>query len=307
MTPLVSIIVPCYNQSQYLTEALESIYNQTFTNWECLIIDDGSIDNTAEIAKSFVDKDSRIIYFFKENGGVSSTRNLGLEKANGKYIQFLDCDDVLDIRKLELSIKELELNKNNNIEIVISNFRMFTDEVKVSSPPFCVLNPEYFNLEGFLYQWNIGFSLQMQCGFFDAVLFKNIRFPENLSAQEDWVVWVTLFKTGCKAVFIDKPLAYYRINPNSRMSTLGIDDNKTKVLESFKSILTNEEYYNFTFTLISRIYQSNEDVKKRLKELRNSNTYQAGLMIKKILKKIGLLSVSRSFFKIILRFKKNNG
>lgn len=302
MDPLVSIIVPCYNQSQYLTEALESIYNQTFTNWECLIIDDGSIDNTAEIAKSFVDKDSRFVYFFKENGGVSSTRNLGLENANGQYIQFLDCDDVLDVKKLELSIKELELNKNT--KIVISNFRMFTDDVKVSSPPFCVLNPVYFNLEGFLYEWNISFSLQMQCGFFDAVLFKNIRFPENLSAQEDWVVWISLFKTGCEAVFIDKPLAYYRINPNSRMSTLGIDDNKVKVLKSFKSILTYDEYYKFTFALISRIYQSNEEVKKRLKEVRNSNAYQTGLMIKKILKKMGLLNVSRSFFKTILRFKK---
>ncbi len=305
MDPLVSIIVPCYNQSQYLTEALDSIYNQTFTNWECLIIDDGSTDNTAEVAKSFVDKDSRFVYFFKENGGVSSTRNLGLENANGQYIQFLDCDDVLDVKKLELSIKELELNKNT--QIVISNFRMFTDDVKVSSPPFCVLNPEYFNLEGFLYEWNISFSLQMQCGFFDAVLFKNIRFPENLSAQEDWVVWISLFKTGCEAVFIDKPLAYYRINPNSRMSTLGIDDNRIKVLESFKSILTYDEYYKFTFTLISRIYQSNEEVKKRLKEVRSSNGYQTGLMIKKILKKIGLLNVSRSFFKTILRFKKNNG
>ncbi|MCD9575270.1 glycosyltransferase family 2 protein [Flavobacterium soyae] len=301
MDPLVSIIVPCYNQSQYLTEALDSIYNQTFTNWECLIIDDGSTDNTAEVAKCFVDKDSRFAYFFKENGGVSSTRNLGLENANGQYIQFLDCDDVLDSRKLELSIKELELNKK--IQIVISNFRMFTNDVKASSPPFCILDPVYFNLDGFLYEWNISFSLQMQCGFFDALLFKNIRFPDNLSAQEDWVVWVSLFKTGCKAAFIDQPLAYYRINPNSRMSTLGIDDNKVKVLKSFKSILTNDEYYKFTFTLISRIYQSNEEVKKRLKEVRSSNAYQTGLMIKKILKKMGLLNVSRSFFKIILRFK----
>ncbi|WP_281231894.1 glycosyltransferase family 2 protein [Flavobacterium gelatinilyticum] len=302
MNPLVSVIVPCYNQGQYLVEALESICNQTFENWECLIIDDGSIDNTAEIAKSFVNNDSRFCYYFKKNSGVSSTRNLGLEKANGQYIQFLDCDDVLDVRKLELSLKELELNKN--VQIVISNFRMFTDDIKVSSDPFCILDPSYFNLEGFLYQWNISFSLQMQCGFFEALLFHNIRFPENLSAQEDWVVWVSLFKTGTKAVFIDKPLAYYRINPNSRMSTLGIDDNKVKVLENFKSILSNDEYNKFISNLISRIYQSNEDVKKRLKEVRSSNTYQTGLMIKKILKKIGLLKISRSLFKTILRLKK---
>lgn len=303
MNPLVSVIVPCYNQGQFLAEALESVYNQTFSNWECLIIDDGSIDNTNEIAKTFADRDSRFRYLYKENGGVSSTRNLGLENAKGQFIQFLDCDDVLDSKKIELSLQQLELHKNKNVKIAISNFRMFTDDLTVSSDPFCRLEEDNLNLEGFLYQWNVSFSLQMQCGFFDAVLFNTIRFPENLSAQEDWFVWVSLFKTGCSAVFIDKPLAYYRINPNSRMSTLGIDDNNLKVLERFKTILNNDEYYQFTFNLISRIYQSNEDIRIRLKEVRKSNSYQAGLMIKKILKKMRLLKIATCFFKVILKFK----
>ncbi|SFD72694.1 glycosyltransferase family 2 protein [Flavobacterium phragmitis] len=304
MNPLVSLIVPCYNQGKYLFDSLESVSNQTFANWECLIIDDGSIDNTREIAKIFTDRDSRFNYFFKENGGVSSARNFGLKNAKGDYIQFLDCDDVLDSRKLELSLNYLELSKNNdNVKIVISNFRMFTDNINDSSPPFCVLNHSYFNLEGFLYEWNISFSLQMQCGFFEASLFRTIQFPENLTAQEDWIVWVSLFKTGCEAIFINETLAYYRINPNSRMSTLGIDDNKIKVLESFKDILTYDEYYNFTSNLISRLYKTNEEIQTRLKLLRKSNSYQTVLMIKKILRKIKLLGISVSFFKVILHFK----
>lgn len=303
MNPLVSVIVPCYNQGQFLAEALESVSNQTFSNWECLIIDDGSIDNTNGIAKTFVNRDSRFIYLYKENGGVSSTRNLGLEIAKGQFIQFLDCDDALDSKKVELSLQQLELNRGKDVKIVISNFRMFTDDLSDSSDPFCILNKNSFNLEGFLYQWNVSFSLQIQCGFFDAVLFDTIRFPENLSAQEDWFVWISLFKTGCNAIFIDEPLAYYRINPNSRMSTLGIDDNNLKVLESFKTILNYQEYYQFTFNLLSRIYQSNEDIRIRLKEVRKSNSYQAGLMTKKILKKMRLLKMSTYFFKIILRLK----
>lgn len=303
MNPLVSIIVPCYNQGQYLGEALESVSNQTFSNWECLIIDDGSVDNTAAVAKTFAARDPRFIYLFKENGGVSSTRNFGIEAAKGSFIQFLDSDDLLEKTKLELSLLQLELPENKEVKIVISNFRMIVDNQEASLPPFCVLDESFFNVEGFLFQWNVSFSLQMQCGFFDAALFKTIRFPENLSAQEDWVVWVRLFKTTNKAVFIDKPLAFYRINPLSRMMTLGIDDNRIKVLESFKAILTYDEYYRFSFDLIARCYDSNEKFRSKLNEIKKSNSYQTGLMIKKGLKKTGLLKPAISFFKLLFRLK----
>ena len=81
----ISIIVPCYNQVQYLDECLQSVLDQTYTNWECLIIDDGSPDNTEDLAKIWVEKDERFHYFKKENGGVSSARNFGIEKAKGGY------------------------------------------------------------------------------------------------------------------------------------------------------------------------------------------------------------------------------
>jgi glycosyltransferase involved in cell wall biosynthesis len=303
MNPIVSVIVPCYNQGQYLTDALQSVNDQSFSNWECLIIDDGSIDNTAEIAKSFVTKDSRFIYLFKENGGVSSTRNVGIEKAKGQFIQFLDSDDILDNRKLEFSLYQMELHKNNNVKIVISNFRMITENSDVSLPPFCNLNAALFNVEGFLFQWNATFSIQIQCGFFDAKLFEGIRFSENLSAQEDWVVWVSLFKTGYHAVFIDEPLAYYRINPSSRMSTIGIDDNELKVLGIFKEILTYDEYYRLSMHLLTRYSESNKLFRNNLEVVKKSNAYQAGLMIRKIVYATGLIKPARTIFKFILRFK----
>lgn len=303
MNPLVSVIVPCYNQGIFLSETLESVLNQTFSDWECLIIDDGSTDDTCKVAKSYVVKDSRFSYLKKENGGVSSARNLGLDNAKGSYIQFLDSDDILAVRKLEISLDKLKLFRDKDLKIAISNFRMFTENIAVTSDPFCVLEEKFLNFEGFLYHWNSSFSLQIQCGFFEASLFDHIRFPENLSAQEDWVVWVSLFKTGTEAIFINEPLAYYRVNPDSRMSTIGIDDNKVKVLDNFKTILTYDEYYQFSSNLISRLYDSLGDTKSRLKEVRKSNSYQTGLMIKKILKKICLLSISKSFFKIILKFK----
>lgn len=84
--PLISVIVPCYNQAQYLDECLQSVVEQTYPNWECIIVNDGSPDNTEEIALQWTEKDSRFIYIKKENGGLSSARNAGLEIAKGKWI-----------------------------------------------------------------------------------------------------------------------------------------------------------------------------------------------------------------------------
>ena len=88
----VSIIIPCYNQAEFLEETLGSVLKQTHTNWECLIVNDGSTDVTEKIAQQFISKDQRFKYFFKENGGLSSARNYGLDQSTGNYIQFLDSD-----------------------------------------------------------------------------------------------------------------------------------------------------------------------------------------------------------------------
>ncbi|WP_322971828.1 glycosyltransferase family A protein [Faecalibacter sp. LW9] len=123
MSALVSVIVPCYNQAQYLDECLESVFNQSYQNWECLIINDGSPDNTEEIALQWTKKDSRFKYFKKENGGVASARNCGLNIAKGKYIQFLDGDDLLEPYKIESQI--LTLENNNLVDIVYTGSRYF--------------------------------------------------------------------------------------------------------------------------------------------------------------------------------------
>lgn len=91
--PKISIIVPCYNQATYINRCLESVIIQDFENWECLLINDGSTDETESICLDWTQRDERFKYFFKENGGLSSARNLGMSKAEGNYIFFLDSDD----------------------------------------------------------------------------------------------------------------------------------------------------------------------------------------------------------------------
>lgn len=124
--PKISVVVPCYNQAQYLDECLQSVLNQTYQDWECIIVNDGSPDNTEDVAKSWAEKDTRFIYLSKENGGLSSARNAGIEIAKGEWILPLDADDKIGERYLELAEKEFE---NDFVEIISKNRK--TDRVEI--------------------------------------------------------------------------------------------------------------------------------------------------------------------------------
>ena len=102
MNNKISIIVPCYNQAQYLDECLQSVLEQTYENWECIIVNDGSPDDTEVVAKKWLEKDNRFQYLYKKNGGLSSARNAGIKQAKGVYIQLLDSDDLLQKDKLKI-------------------------------------------------------------------------------------------------------------------------------------------------------------------------------------------------------------
>lgn len=302
-TPKVSIIVPCYNQAQYLDEALQSVLDQTYQNWECIIVNDGSPDNTEAIAKQWSKKDSRFVYLKKDNGGLSSARNVGLEASKGVYVQFLDSDDWIAATKLELSLQQLKLAKKQDVKVAISNFRMFVDNPQNTLAPYCNLNSQLFHFESLLYQWEESFTIPIHCGLFESSLFKSFRFPENLKAKEDWVMWVNLFYKDCEAVFIDEPLALYRINPDSMTKTKDMLPDFMKACIYFSNYLQENEFKKLSLLLISRYYKSNQDFKSRLMTTKNSNTYQTGLMIKKVLKGIGALRLFKRFFPFILKFK----
>ena len=111
---MFSIIIPVYNLSDYIKETINNILNQKYKNFELILINDGSTDNTPNILKKFSNKYKNIKMFNKKNGGVSSARNLGLKKANGKYIYFLDGDDKIENDLLSNAYSKL---KNNNIDI----------------------------------------------------------------------------------------------------------------------------------------------------------------------------------------------
>ncbi len=121
----VSIIIPTYNYGRFITQAIESVQAQTYKHWECLVIDDGSTDNTGEIVERFAARDERIKYVYQSKSGVSAARNVGIKRNTGAYVQFLDADDLLEANKLARHVEYL--NRHSDVDIVYGDSRYFTD------------------------------------------------------------------------------------------------------------------------------------------------------------------------------------
>lgn len=186
---LISIIVPCYNQAQYLDTCLQSVLDQSYVNWECIIVNDGSPDNTEEIAKIWTEKDARFKYIYKKNGGLSSARNAGITIANGAFMQLLDSDDVLEKNKLQTQIDAFL--KDNEIDISISGYRYFENghtELKILGrdnflPEIAIMknDSDVINL------LNVRNPMVISAPLYKKSVFDTVGlFDEDLFSLEDW-------------------------------------------------------------------------------------------------------------------------
>ena len=122
--PLVTVIIPAYNCANCITNAIESVLDQTYRNIELIIVNDGSKDNTSEVVLKYKDK---INYIYQDNGGVSKARNSGIRLSNGTYIGFLDADDVWESNKLEIQIKAFEIQ--NDVGLIFSKFNQTRNNI----------------------------------------------------------------------------------------------------------------------------------------------------------------------------------
>jgi hypothetical protein len=208
--PVISVIVPCYNQSRFLNETLISILHQKYSNWECIIVNDGSTDNTEQIARQFCDKDGRFRYVYKINGGLSSARNVGIREAKGNYIQFLDSDDIILHDKFLEDI--LHVENNESTDICVSEYKLFTTDSTKSFDTPISLRKFDCTLNGFLYSWNSTFVFPPVCCFVkkDFLVKNNIVFNENVKAFEDWIFLIQLSLNQAVFHVHEKTLALYR-------------------------------------------------------------------------------------------------
>lgn len=241
----ISVIVTCFEKGQFLDDCLNSVFNQSYSNWECIIVNDGSSDKTEEIALKWTLKDSRFKYFYQKNQGVSIARNLGLEKAIGNLIQFLDCDDFINSIKFEKSLNKLSKDSN---QIIITNFDRFDDYNKKHIEPHCILKEEYFNLKNILVYWDIKFSIPIHAAIFPIEIFKKLKFREDLKAKEDWFFWIELYNQNPKTCFINEPLVSYRMNPTSMTNNLKfMSQNKIETIKKIKEIINESQLLNLFY------------------------------------------------------------
>jgi len=230
-TPLISVVIPAYNAEQFLDETLESVLSQTYENWECIIVNDGSTDNTESIAKKWCEKDARFRYFYKENSGASDTRNLGIKKARGEYIAFLDADDILTSDNLEVRINVLI---EQNVDLVATKLQHFTDKLPKVSKNNARQDVLYYAKEGLtqLMAFNKVTPSTVLCK--KSVMDEVGGFTWHKKA-EDLHCWLKVLFAGYKIYRIDETLLLYRLVENSMSST---DRNCSKevfeIIYSFK-------------------------------------------------------------------------
>ena len=174
--PLISVIIPVYGVEKYIAQCLESVINQTYSNLEIIVINDGTKDRSAEIAKEYAKKDSRVRVYDFENGGASAARNRGIKLANGEYIAFLDSDDWIEGQMYEKLVNEAI---KSNADIVKCGFKSNDKKVGFYNKIETISNRNidlFFNGILWVVLWN---------AIYKADIIKKVIFPENVRCFED--------------------------------------------------------------------------------------------------------------------------
>lgn len=283
MNTLVSIIVPCFNQAHYLDESLVSVLNQSYTNWECIIVNDGSPDNTEEIANKWCKKDKRFKYLKKRNGGLSSARNAGIKISKGEFILPLDADDIIDKNYLIQLVPVLNEDDSLAIASCYSKFFVGTKENIVYES-----RPMGSTIKNILFENSL-----IATSLFKKSYWKEVGGYDEQMKQgfEDWEFWVAITKLGYKYKIVEEFLFYYRRTKESMLS----DTLKNHRIWNLEYVINKHKdfYYGnydntikYLFFLIN-LYRDSEV------KLNNSMEYKIGKLCLKPLR----------FFKIIKQKK----
>lgn len=230
--PLISIIIPVYNVAQYVSSCIISVLQQSYTNIEIIIVNDGSTDSSLEICQSLEKKHSRILVINKINGGLSTARNTGLEYSKGEYIAFVDSDDVIHpdyIKQLFFSIDDGDI-----CTCELAKFEK-EEEIDFSTSLHKFVTREYTGEQAnnLLYDPSKGINMAVATNkLYKKEIWQKFRFPEG-RLHEDIATVYLIYDNVAKVKFIETALYYYRIHESSITS-----------IRSFKSI--KDEYLALT-------------------------------------------------------------
>ena len=215
--PQVSIITPCYNASRFISQTIDSVLTQTFTDWEMIIVDDGSKDDSSDIVEKYVKKDSRIRLIQQPNGGSANARNHGIREATGRYIALLDADDLWLPQFLE---KQIEFMKEKNAICVYSSYKRIDENSnEILKPLICRSFVNYKKMQ-------ITNFIGCLTGLYDSSKYGKKYLDEKLkSIRDDYAYWLEIVKLENAAYGNPEVLACYRV---IKSSTTG---NKLKLVK----------------------------------------------------------------------------
>jgi glycosyltransferase involved in cell wall biosynthesis len=223
LNPKVSIVIPTYNRADFLPKAIQSVLSQTYRDWEIIIVDDGSTDNTEEIVKGY--NESRIRYIaHKSNLGISAARNTAIKNSKGKYIALLDSDDEWFPEKISYQMNIFQ-KKDSECGVVCTSGHMIEDDKKIRVKVIPANLDNFY--EKFLFEniiWCSSVLIKKEC-------FEKLGlFDEHLKSCEDWEMWIRISKYY-KFIFLKTPLIKYLIHPGQ------LSENLLKKINARKRIL----------------------------------------------------------------------
>ncbi|MHB8121112.1 MAG: glycosyltransferase family 2 protein [Desulfuromonadaceae bacterium] len=273
-TPLVSVIIPTYNNSPIVCQAIDCSLSQTYKNLEIIVVDDGSTDDTESLLREKYQ--GKIIYIRQNNKGTGGARNTGIRNSSGKYLQFLDADDLLDHDKITTQIRQLQNIPERALSYCDYSSRDMND-MMVTYERISPRLQEEKPFNDIMLKWETGLTIPVHCFIFDAALFRenSITFDENLQANEDWECWMNVFALEPKVVFVDRVLAYYRVRNDSRCR------NRVKMRRSYLAAIDKQIHKN----------RLNGEVLKHLHSRREQivHLYQDAAFLNRLRKKCPLL------------------
>ena len=278
MNPLISVIIPCYNQAQYLPETLDSILAQTYLNWECIIVNDGSPDNTEEVAKRYCETDIRFKYVFKENGGLSSARNEGIKNSSGEFILPLDSDDLIGEQYIEKAIEHFKLFPDT--KLVYCKVQLFGKDTGEWGLPD-------YHYADFLFENMIFCSAVYKRKDYDTTNGYNETMRQGL---EDWDFWLTLINESDNVYCLPEIYFHYRIRHQSMLRSLTTESGLN--LRRMIYMDHKEKYQNYIPELIWQNPQIRKQqeliltLENEIKRLKATKAFRLG---KILLKPVSLL------------------
>jgi teichuronic acid biosynthesis glycosyltransferase TuaG len=248
-TELISIVTPCYNSSDFISNTMDSVINQTYNNWELIIIDDCSTDNSVDIIEKYIITESRIKLFRNNsNSGAAASRNLGLLKSSGRFLAFLDSDDLWEPIKLE---KQINFMLENNCPISFTNYELIDE--KGNSMNRIINSVKEINYKAYLKNTLIGMSTSM----IDTSKTELFEFV-NLRTRQDTYLWITLLKRGLVAYGLNMTLVKYRVRNDS------ISANKIKAAIQVWKLYYNLEKLGYILSVYYFMFYVLNAIKKRI-------------------------------------------